>query len=83
MSLDTFYHALGCASLAAIGGAGALAAHSLLADVQPQWRRILRLAAGHIEPPAASGAPHAPACLPSCRGVEAAAAPTFSREPRP
>ena len=80
MNWNSVIHAAGWLCLIVMA---ATAVYTIVATVAPQWRRILRLASGHIEftvappSPAASDAPHASAPLPQRRGVEAAAAPAF------
>ena len=79
---DNIEHALGAASLFVMASAGGYSVYAIAATVAPQWRRIVRLAAGNIEPaiapvpPAAPATPHV-ASTPSRRGVGAAAAPAF------
>lgn len=80
--LDHFEHALGVLSLLVFAGAGGFSLYAIAVTALPQWRRIARLAAGHIDvafvpvAPAASATPHV-ACTPSRRGDEAAAAPAL------
>lgn len=77
MTRDTFLHIVGWLCLIAIAE---VAIFSMIETIAPNWRRIWRLATGHIDPapfaPAASDAPHASA-LPQRRGDEAAAAPAL------
>jgi len=74
-------HAAGIMSLvviAVVAGSGALATFSIWRSIAPQWRRIARLAAGHVEDhplPAASVAPLPRDGTSQLRGVEAAAEP--------
>lgn len=42
---------MGLLSVTVFSGAMALAAMSLWSSVAPHWRRIVRLAAGHVEQP--------------------------------
>ncbi len=78
---DHIAHALGVLSLCVFAGAGLASAYAIITTVVPQWRRISRLAMGHIEvlypePPAASDAPHASA-FPQHRVDEAVAVPAL------
>ena len=63
IALDHAEYAAGIMSLvviAVVAGSGALATFSIWRSIAPQWRRIARLAAGHVEDhplPAASVAP--------------------------
>ena len=74
---DHFMHSIGVLSLCVFAGAGALAARSLVTSIRPQWRRILRLAAGHIEhaAPVASGTLSLVPTSPRPRAAEAGAGP--------
>lgn len=79
--LDHAAHAAGVLSLCVFAGAGIASAYAIITTTVPQWRRISRLAMGHIEvlypePRAASDMPHASA-FPQRRGDEAAAAPAL------
>lgn len=79
MDRNAIIHIVGCLCLGMIA---VIAVTSIVTSVAPQWRRILRLATGHIDPafepvpPAASGAPTTPA-FPQHRGDEAAAVPAL------
>lgn len=79
MTRDTFLHIVGWLCLIAIAEVAIL---TLIETVAPQWRRIWRLATGHIDPmtaplsPAASDALVSSA-IPQRRGDEAAAAPAL------
>ena len=79
MTRDTFLHIVGWLCLIAIAE---VAVFTMIETVAPQWRRIWRLATGHIDPvtaplpPAASDALVSSA-LPQRRGDKAAAAPAL------
>lgn len=81
--LDHAAHVAGVLSLCVFAGAGIASAYAIVTTVVPEWRRIIRLAMGHIEvlypePQAASDAPHASAFPQRC-GDDAAAAPALAR----
>ncbi len=81
--IDHVAHAVGVLSLCVFAGAGIASAYAIATTVVPQWRRISRLAMGHIEvlypePQAASDAPRASA-LPQRPDVEVVGAPALAR----
>jgi hypothetical protein len=72
--LDTAHYALGWACLLAIL---TISVWTISSTIAPARHRILAALRGEPIPPAASGAPTAPARHLQRRGVEAAAAPAF------
>lgn len=77
MTRDTFLHIVGWLCLIAIAE---VAIFTMIETVAPQWRRIWRLATGHIDPapiPPAASDVRAASALPQRRGDEAAAAPAL------
>jgi hypothetical protein len=80
-AVDLARHAMDVAAAVVFPAAGLSACAIIVATVAPKWRRIVRLAAGHIEPafapePRDAASPVFAVRYPLRHGAEAAAAPT-------